>query len=262
MRRAVVLNLSFVLCLSLGFLVSGCQKKAPPSVAGPPETPAATASTPTPSPHAAVPSIEISALPSTVERGQESTLSWKSGNATSILIDQGVGNVAECGSIAIAPRQSTTFTATATGPGGDARDSTRVTVVGAKSGTIVSTDIEELQRVIDEGKVRSIFFEYDKAELSSESKRTLEENARWIRRFPNARVTIEGHCDERGTEEYNLALGDQRAQVTKDYLTRLAVNPSQVATVSYGEERPFDPGHDEAAWTKNRRAHFVARQPY
>ncbi len=261
MRRFVVLNLSFLLCLPLGFLVSGCKKKAPPSVTGLPEAPGAT-SAPTPSPPPPAPSIEISASPNTVERGKESTLNWKSGNATSVLIDQGVGNVAESGSITIAPRESTTFTAIATGPGGDARDSTRVTVVGAKSGTIVSTDIEELQRVIDEGKVRPIFFDYDRAELSAESKRTLEENARWIRRFPNARVTIEGHSDERGTEEYNLALGDRRAQVTKDYLTRLAVNPGQVGTVSYGEETPFDPGHDEAAWAKNRRAHFVARQPY
>ena len=260
MRRTVVLNLTSLLCFSLLLFVSGCKKRPPPSVTEAPSTPPAPAealSQPAP-----LPTIAVRAEPSTVERGQESALSWESTDATSVLIDQGVGNVAGSGSIAIAPRQSTTFTATATGPGGDARDSTRVTVVKAEGGMIISTDIEELQRVIDEGKVRPIFFEYDKAELSAEAKRTLEENARWIRRFPKVTVTIEGHSDERGTEEYNLALGDRRAQAAKDYLVQLGVQSRQLGAVSYGEERPFDPGHDEAAWAKNRRAHFLARKPF
>jgi peptidoglycan-associated lipoprotein len=124
---------------------------------------------------------------------------------------------------------------------------------------ITETDVEGLRRAIEEGKVNPIFFAYDRAEITSESKAVLEENARWFRRYPNALVTIEGHCDERGTEEYNLALGDRRAQAARDYLIQLGVSSNRMESISFGEERPFAQGSNEAAWAQNRRAHFVVR---
>ncbi|HEX5132208.1 MAG TPA: peptidoglycan-associated lipoprotein Pal [Candidatus Krumholzibacteria bacterium] len=102
-----------------------------------------------------------------------------------------------------------------------------------------------------------VFFAFDSYSLSAEAKSTLEANAREMKRVTDAMVTIEGHCDERGTKAYNLALGEKRANAAKDYLVAMGVNASRVSTVSYGKERPFDDGHAEAAWAKNRRCHFV-----
>lgn len=102
-----------------------------------------------------------------------------------------------------------------------------------------------------------VYFDFDSYTLSSEAKGTLEANARDMKSSPAGTVTIEGHCDERGTKAYNLALGEKRANAAKDYLVALGVNASRVNTVSYGKERPFADGHSESSWAKNRRAHFV-----
>jgi len=102
-----------------------------------------------------------------------------------------------------------------------------------------------------------VFFAFDQATLTTESKRTLEKNADQLKSAMSVSITIEGHCDERGTNAYNLALGEKRAKATMEYLRSLGVSANRIKTVSYGEERPFATGHDEAAWAKNRRAHFV-----
>jgi peptidoglycan-associated lipoprotein len=99
-----------------------------------------------------------------------------------------------------------------------------------------------------------VFFDYDSAVLSPEATRTLDGQAAWLRQYPDVIVTIEGHTDERGTREYNLALGDRRANAVKNYLVALNVSPQRVLTISYGEERPAEGGHDETAWAANRRA--------
>jgi peptidoglycan-associated lipoprotein len=104
------------------------------------------------------------------------------------------------------------------------------------------------------------YFDFDSYSLSSEAKSTLEANARELKRVTAGNVTIEGHCDERGTKAYNLALGEKRANAAKEFLVALGVSAGRINTVSYGKERPFDDGHDESAWAKNRRAHFVAGQ--
>ena len=127
------------------------------------------------------------------------------------------------------------------------------------SNLVSVTDIEELQKAINEGRIRSIFFDYDRAVLTPKAKAILKENARWIGQFSNAKLIIEGHCDERGTEEYNLALGDRRAQVVRDYLVQLGIASDRLMSISFGEERPFIPGHVENAWRLNRRAHFVVQ---
>ena len=255
MRRFPTVILTFLLC-SLLLLAGACGRR--------PQAPTPTADLPTtrseaPSkPDILAPTVTISASPSTIAPGEQTTLSWQSTDTTSLIIDGGVGPLAGNGSMAVSPQTSTTYTATATGPGGEARSSTRVTVVGVSVDEVDrSTVIHSLQKAFDEGKVQPVFFDYDKAVLSAAAKRTLGENARWFSQFQEAVLMIQGHCDERGTDEYNLALGDRRAQVTKAYLVSLGISAARLETISYGEERPFVEGHDESAWRLNRLTHFV-----
>ena len=119
---------------------------------------------------------------------------------------------------------------------------------------MATRSIDELNR---ESPMRIVYFGYDSAELSAEGRAALDANAAVLKKYPAWTVTIEGHCDERGTAEYNLALGERRAVAAQAYLVALGIPASRVKIVSYGKEFPFDPGHDEAAWAKNRRAHFV-----
>lgn len=123
---------------------------------------------------------------------------------------------------------------------------------------IASLSIEELN---ERGVLADIYFGYDSAALSAEARETLERNAAWLSRYPGVRILIEGHCDERGTVEYNLALGEGRARAAQDYLARLGIAADRMQIISYGKEFPIDPGHDESAWRRNRRGHLeiVAR---
>lgn len=107
------------------------------------------------------------------------------------------------------------------------------------------------------GDLKTVYFAYDSFRLSGEARATLKANAQWLKENPSSSVQVEGHCDERGTTEYNLALGERRANAAKDYLQRLGIDGGRLSVISYGEERPSDPGHDEAAWARNRRASFV-----
>jgi len=115
-------------------------------------------------------------------------------------------------------------------------------------------DLDSLNRM---GVLKPVFFDLDSADVGAEGQRVLQENAEMMRSNPRWQVTIEGHCDERGTAEYNLALGERRALAARTYLVSLGIPAERVRTVSYGKEFPFEQGHDEAAWSKNRRAHFV-----
>jgi|SRR6185369_2405537 len=120
-------------------------------------------------------------------------------------------------------------------------------------------DIEELNRYAQShGYIQDAYFGYDESGLSADAQAALTSSANWLKGDGKGyNLLVEGHCDERGTEQYNLALGDKRANTAKEYLATLGVDGSRIRTVSYGEERPFDPGHDDAAWAKNRRAHLV-----
>ena len=124
--------------------------------------------------------------------------------------------------------------------------------------TPLPTNIEDLNRVAQErGYIQDAFFAYNESTLSNDAQAALTASANWLKQNAQYNILIEGHCDERGTEQYNLALGDHRANTVKQYLQTLGVDGARMRTVSYGEERPFDPGHDESAWAKNRRAHLV-----
>jgi len=115
-------------------------------------------------------------------------------------------------------------------------------------------DLDALNR---SGLLKPVLYDLDSADVSAEGQRVLQENAQVLRKYPQMQVTIEGHCDERGTAEYNLALGERRALAAQSYLVSLGIPAERLRTVSYGKEFPFDPGHNEEAWSKNRRAHFV-----
>jgi len=111
--------------------------------------------------------------------------------------------------------------------------------------------------IFESNLLKDIHFDFDKYDISRKDEEILRENAALLKKHPNMKIQIEGHCDEKGTSEYNLALGERRANAAKRYLVSLGVSSNRLSTISYGEEKPLDPGHSEEAWTKNRRAHIV-----
>jgi peptidoglycan-associated lipoprotein len=240
-----------------GLLVAGtaCGKKKVATTV----TPTAPPRPPDPSkPSAPAPTITLEASPSTITSGQPSTLKWNSTDATSITIDGGIGTVEASGSRQVTPAASITYTAKASGPGGSANTSARVTVTEA-----AATPPPKSTLVADEAwfttNIDDIFFDYDEYAIRDDARATLQTNARGLTERGHLNFTIEGHTDERGSEKYNLALGDRRANATKEFLVAQGIGANRIETVSYGEERPFDPGHNETAWSKNRRAHFILK---
>lgn len=139
-------------------------------------------------------------------------------------------------------------TASDTGKGTGGTGSTQPTTATAPAGPAPGTPEDFVVNVGDR-----VFFGLDKSELTTESRTTLEKQAFWLRKYPRATVTVEGHADERGTREYNLALGERRAAAARDYLVSLGIDPSRLATISYGKERPAVLGSTEEAWAQNRR---------
>jgi peptidoglycan-associated lipoprotein len=254
-------NLSaIVLAFSLFFVAEACKKQPPPPP--PPPPPPVLKEKPAP------PRPTIStfvAEPATIERGQASTLRWSVSNATAVSIDQGIGTVQASGDRKVFPSGNTTYTLTAKGEGGEATATARVTVTqpppppppkpAAPKKTVSQRLSEEVQ---------DAFFDYDKYDIRSDAQQVLTGNAGALRsimqEFPNAVITIEGHCDERGSAEYNLALGDRRATSAREFLTQLGISGSNLRTVSYGKERPQCTESNEECWQRNRRVHFSAGQ--
>jgi peptidoglycan-associated lipoprotein len=229
----------------VGFLifVGGCKKKV-----------ATQAPAPTPAP-AAQPTVTLNASPTTVNAGETVTLSWSSTNATDLSIEPGVGKVAPEGRTPVQPTSSTTYVITATGPGGSATASARVTVTPPS--TVEQPKAQPGLRELFEQNVKDAFFDFNKADIRPDARQALTQTAEFLRSYPQVRVTIEGHCDERGSTEYNLGLGERRAQAAKNYLISLGIEAGRMETVSWGKERPFCTEHTEECWQLNRRAHFV-----
>jgi peptidoglycan-associated lipoprotein len=121
-------------------------------------------------------------------------------------------------------------------------------------GEIMTKDISELNK---KGYLQDAYFDYDQADLRDDARSALSANAEWLKKYPSIQILIEGHCDERGTSAYNLALGDRRANAARDYVASLGISAARVRTVSYGKERPFCTESSETCWQQNRRAHFV-----
>lgn len=145
--------------------------------------------------------------------------------------------------------------------GKDAKEADRVREEEIKKEfekSLVAKRTPGIEGVVLESKMlKDIHFDFDRYNIRVEEAEILKENSALLKKYPGMRFQIEGHCDERGTGEYNLALGERRASSAKKYLLSLGIQPNRISTISYGEERPFNSGHNEEAWSKNRRAHFV-----
>jgi peptidoglycan-associated lipoprotein len=234
---------SLIAVLAASVFTFGCSKK-PKQVAAPPTQP--------PPPAAAQPTVTLQASPSALEKGDSSTLSWTSTDATQLTIAPDVGSVTAQGSTKVTPAASTTYTITAGGPGGSATASARITVAAAAPATAEPTMDELFTR-----EVRDAYFDFNKADIRSDARDALRKTADFLRNYPTERVVVEGHCDERGSTEYNLALGDRRASAVKQYLVSLGVSADRITTVSFGKEKPFCMQSTEDCYQQNRRGHFV-----
>ncbi len=230
--------------VALATIAGGCKKKV---AATPPAQPPAPALQPT---------VTLNASPSSVNPGGTVTLSWSSTNATDLEIGPGVGKVAPQGSTPVNPTQSTTYTITATGAGGSATASASVDV-GAPAPTAEAPIAQPGVSELFDQNVKDAYFDLDKSDLRDDARAALTKDAEFLRSYPQVHVSIEGHCDERGSTEYNLGLGQRRAEAAKNYLISLGIPADRMETTSWGKERPFCNEHDESCWQQNRRAHFV-----
>ncbi len=213
------------------------------------------------------PGIVFEVEPASIMRGEKALLRWTTQDATEVRVSPAIGLVDPNGSREVAPTQDTVYSLTAKGAGGVSTATARLSIVGgglpSNRGAVTSEDImPPFPEMV--GQIRDIYFDYDAAGLRPEMEQVLIENGRLLMdlfaQYPDGTVLIEGHCDERGTNEYNLALGDRRAQSVKDFLAAQGVPASRMRTVSFGEEQPQCYEAAESCWSRNRRAHFKPMQ--
>ncbi|MBI3680105.1 MAG: OmpA family protein [Acidobacteria bacterium] len=252
-----------LLSISLMFFAESCKKKGP----APPPPPAPKGpEAPPPPPPAARPVISsFTVEPSTIERGQSATLRWSSQNATAGTIQPGIGNVQASGNRQVSPPSTTTYTLRVTGAGGEATQSVTLRVTEPPPPPPppkpIAPRVGFSERVARE--LQDAFFDFDKSDIREDARATLTRDADALRTifrdFSSGVVTIEGHCDERGSAEYNLGLGDRRSTTARDFLVQLGVPADRLRTVSYGKERPQCTESSEDCWQKNRRGHFVGQ---
>ncbi len=233
--------LATVTALAAILMLGACKKKTAPPPPPPPPPPAS-------------PTASISVSPDTIEKGQSATLTWQTSNATDVSID-GIGAVQATGSQSVSPADSTTYHLLAKGAGGTQEATTRLTVTqppAPMAATPSPTDEDLFGQ-----NIKDIYFDYDKSNIRADQESSMQGDAQFLNQHPNISFTIEGHCDDRGSTEYNLALGDQRASSVKNALTAAGVSASRIKTISYGKEKPFCLEDNEACWQQNRRGHFV-----
>jgi peptidoglycan-associated lipoprotein len=196
----------------------------------------------------------LTANPETVDKGQSTTLTWQTTNATDVSIE-GIGAVQPSGSQQVTPADSTTYTLTAKGAGGSQQATARVTVSAPPPP--VQPQASATEEELFSQNVKDIYFGYDKSDVAPDQQSALQGDVAFLKQHPNVRFTIEGHCDERGSTEYNLALGDSRAGAVKSALTQGGVSADSMKTISYGKEKPFCTESTEQCWQQNRVGHFV-----
>jgi peptidoglycan-associated lipoprotein len=247
MRTRMCTRALFSTLLVVIALGAACNKK--PVVQAPPPAPPPMAEPP------ARPTISLQASPTTIQRGQSTKLTWSSTNATSLTLSPEIGAVAAEGTQTLSPQDATTYTITATGPGGTADASVRVSVT-VPPPPAPAAHVPTLQEMFDK-EVKDAYFDYDKADIRADARDALSQTAQFLRGYPQMKVVVEGHCDERGSTEYNLALGDRRAAAAKQFLVSLGIPADRLESVSYGKERPFCSASTEECYMQNRRAHFV-----
>jgi peptidoglycan-associated lipoprotein len=207
---------------------------------------------------------QFTADPSSIDRGQSATLRWSVNDATSVTIEPGLGSVQSNGSRQVFPSNTTSYRLTATGPGGNASASATVNVnAPAPPPPAPPADKKPFTSRVDT-EVTDAYFDYDSSDIREDARSALTRDAdslkAILRDFPSNSIVVEGHCDERGSAEYNLGLGDRRATAAKEFLIQLGVPGDRLKTISYGKERPQCNDTNEGCWQKNRRAHFAAGQ--
>jgi peptidoglycan-associated lipoprotein len=221
--------------------VAGCKKK----MAQPPATAIA--------PVAVAPTAQITASPTVITAGDRVMLTWSTTNATTASID-GLGDVPTSGVKTVTPAVSTNYHLVAKGAGGSAEAFVRITVNAAP---VVAAPVNTMGAEEEfKANVQDIFFNYDKYDVGTDAQAILAKDAKYLLSQPDAKILIGGYCDERGSDEYNLALGQNRAESAKKALVNAGVDASRIRTISFGKEKPFCTESNEACWQKNRRAGF------
>jgi len=240
MKKGITRGLYSLLGLAVIVFTSACHHEVAKAQPSAPPAPAA-------------PTAAISANPAYIQHGQSTTLSWQTSNASDINI-QGLGTVAASGSQTVYPPDSSTYELVAKGPGGTGTASARVTV----SEPAPASSSNEREPSFDEA-VKDVFFDYNRFNIRANEMQEVQNDAQYLQAHP-VRITVEGHCDERGTTEYNLALGAKRASAVEKALVQLGVPSAHIKTISYGKEKPFCSASNEQCWQENRRGHFTERQ--
>jgi peptidoglycan-associated lipoprotein len=241
MKQHTLKAVATVFTMSAILMLGACHKKAAPPPPPPPAPPSPTAS--------------ISVSPDTIQAGQSATLSWQTSNATDVSID-GIGAVQPSGSQQVNPTDSTTYHLTAKGSGGTQDATTRLTVAPPPAATTAPPSSATEEDLFGQ-TVKDVYFDYDKSDLRPDQQTAIQSDAQFLNQHSNINFTVEGHCDSRGSTEYNLALGDQRASSVKSALVSAGVSANRVKTISYGKEKPFCMEENESCWQQNRRGHFV-----
>lgn len=241
-RSACALSLAIV-------ALAGCHKKpaAVPTNALPPAT------------TGPAPTATLTADPLAIDLGQSVVLNWRTTNATSVSID-GIGDVPVNGTQTVSPANSTNFHLVAKGDGGTTEANVRVTVrvpTVPSSGNTGANDGDMGSDAAFHAAVKDIFFGYDSYEVSSEAESDVANAARYLNGHPAIKVLIGGYCDDRGSAEYNITLGENRANAAKDALVSAGVSAGRIRVVSYGKERQFCTEETESCWQQNRRAQFM-----
>jgi peptidoglycan-associated lipoprotein len=208
-----------------------------------------------PPPPAARPTVSLQANPTSINKGDSTTLSWSSTDATQLTISPEVGAVTAQGSTKVTPSDSTTYTITASGPGGSADSSVRVTVAAPPPPPPQKEEVDLNKLFLEE--VKDAYFDFNKADIRADARTALGQTAEFLRKYPQIKATIEGKCDERGSTEYNLVLGDRRATAVKNYLVQLGISADRLTTTSLGKEKPSCTESTEDCWQRNRVGHFV-----
>ena len=240
MKHSRIKWIAIVAALAVLMVLAGCKKKVTPPPPAPPPPPQPTAS--------------LTANPNSIQQGESTTLTWQTTNATDVTLE-GIGAVQANGSQQVTPTQSTTYRLIAKGAGGTQEATARVTVAQPPPPPPMTTTLSDEQ--LFNQNVKDAFFDYDKSDIRPDAQQALMADAAFLQQHPNIRFTVEGHCDERGSTEYNLGLGDRRATAVKSFLVQQGVSADRIRTISYGKEKPFCTEHTEDCWQQNRRGHFV-----
>ncbi len=213
---------------------------------------------PAPAASAAAPTASITADPLAIDQGQSVVLNWRTQNATSVTID-GIGPVNNNGTQTVTPTNSTNFHLTAKGDGGSTEANVRVTVRVPVAPTAPSSNISETDMGSEAAfhqNVQDIFFDYDSYDVRPDAASSVSQAASYLTSHPAIKVVIGGYCDDRGSAEYNLALGENRANAARTALVNAGVPASRLRVISYGKEKQFCTEENESCWQQNRRAQF------